>query len=579
GEQSQSGSQSQQGEQSQSGSQSQQGEQGESPALDEDLPQDASPEDQDIVEAQQDVRDELADLIELLDRDEDTWVVTRQLEELLEEQGRLQAATSSLGDQTLGQTAEELSQEDREALDDIAQQQEELSERVDQLTDELRDRAEALEEVDPESADGMRRAANTAEQRGLNRDMQQAGQQVEQNQMQQAQESQAAARQTLSRMLEDIEESRRAQADELLRKLASLVESIERLIVVQENEITALARSVDTSDFTGRDRAMIRLNQNTSGVADEARAAGNEARRIARLLNRAADAQGEAVSALRARPINSDRATESEERSLEQLKEAKTLAEQLEEETQEQEVRRRREEIQEKYREFIERQIGLRESAVDLAAKDELDRRDLVEARRLGVRQGELRREIAELRDTTQEILDSSVFSHTHDMIDGWAQAVADQLGNGTVDIDVTDRQMLIADSLRRLMEALEEDESEEEEFAQDSQMGGGGQQGPQPLIPPVKELKLLRGLQEQVYDQTKSLDSREDLNSGQMRDRLRDVGQRQRDLLDLGEAMLDALDGGGAPPPRITEEDLERALDEEEAPDNDTSLRPGDSS
>jgi hypothetical protein len=523
-----------------------------------DLPQEAAPEDQGIVEAQQDVREELADLIELLDRDEDTWVVTRQLEELQEEQGRLQAETARLGQRTLGQSLDELSPEDAEALAELAETQRELGERVDQLTDELRDRAESLEEVDPESASGMRRAASTAEQRGLGRDMQQASERVESNQSRAAQESQASARQTIERMLEDIEESRRAQADELLRRLASLVESIERLIVVQENEISSLARAVDEESFTGRDRAMIRLNQNTVGVASEARAAGSLARRIARLLDRAADAQGAAVSALRARPINTDLALESEERSLEQLTEAKSLAEELEEETQEDEMNRLREEIQEAYRAFIERQIALREETLALAEHDELSRRQLMDARRLGVSENELRREITELRDTTREILDSVVFSHTHDLIDSRAQDAADALGNGDVSVDVSDGQMLIADSLRRLMEALEDEDSPPNEFAEESDMGGGGGgQSQPPLIPPVKELKLLRGLQEQVYNQTKALDSRNDLTDGQLRERLRTIGLHQRELLDLGSEMLErfASQESATPTPTVPRE------------------------
>ena len=66
------------------------------------------------------------------------------------------------------------------------------------------------------------------------------------------------------------------------------------------------------------------------------------------------------------------------------------------------------------------------------------------------------------------------------------------------------------------------------------------------PLIPPVAQLKLLRGLQEQIYNQTRSMDSRNDLDSAQRRTRLRELGQHQRELMDLGEEMLEALAPGG---------------------------------
>ena len=51
----------------------------------------------------------------------------------------------------------------------------ELKERAELIIDSARDRAEALEEHDPQSASGMRSAADQAEERELGRDMEQAG--------------------------------------------------------------------------------------------------------------------------------------------------------------------------------------------------------------------------------------------------------------------------------------------------------------------------------------------------------------------------------------------------------------------
>ena len=82
--------------------------------------------DRPIVDAQQDVRDELTSLIELLDRDEDTWVVTRQLETLLNEQAALEMDTSQLAQRTVGQSPADMSTEDRSELDRIAERQAEL---------------------------------------------------------------------------------------------------------------------------------------------------------------------------------------------------------------------------------------------------------------------------------------------------------------------------------------------------------------------------------------------------------------------------------------------------------------------
>ncbi|MHC4141449.1 MAG: hypothetical protein ACYSUF_06050, partial [Planctomycetota bacterium] len=234
-----------------------------------------------IVEAQEEVRQELTDLIMLLDRDEDTWVAMRRLEELLDAQTELEAEAAAVGRRTLGRSWEELTSGEQSDLDRMARRQSDLADQGRQLIDDLRRRADELEEVDPLGASSMRGAADSGERRELSRDMENASERVAQNQLRTARTAQQAARRTLQQMLQNMRETSRANAQELLRRLASLIESIERLITVQENELAALERAIDGGDFTGRDRAMIRLNQNTQNVAEEARTAGQESRRIA----------------------------------------------------------------------------------------------------------------------------------------------------------------------------------------------------------------------------------------------------------------------------------------------------------
>ncbi len=168
-------------------------------------------EDRSIVDAQQETREELADLIQLLDRDEDTWVVTRQLEDLLAQQTQLQSDTAQLRQETVGRDRSELSEQEQAELDRIAEAQDELPEQARQLMEELRKRAESMEQVDPEASAGMRSAARTGEQRELDRDMEKAAERARENQLQNATAMQEQARQTLQRMLEDIEESKRAR--------------------------------------------------------------------------------------------------------------------------------------------------------------------------------------------------------------------------------------------------------------------------------------------------------------------------------------------------------------------------------
>ncbi|MCP3903889.1 MAG: hypothetical protein GY715_09660 [Planctomycetes bacterium] len=510
-----------------------------------------------IDEAQQEVRDELGDLIELLDRDEDTWIVQRQLESLLEAQSRLESETQQLAQETLGQELSDLTEDQRSELDRIVQQQLELPAEARRLIEEMRRRAAALDELDPQSASGMRSAAETGERREVDRDMQQAAERAQQNQLQAAGAAQQSSRQSLERMLEDLRETSQARAEELLRQLASLIESIDRLIVVQENELISLAVAEERDTWTGRDRAMIRLNQNTQSVAAEARAAGQPARRIARTLDRAGDAQGAAVTALRAKPLDPAEVRAAEDRSLELLKEARELAEELEQKTEEEHVQEQRQALIEAYRALAEKQIAVRAETLELAGAEELSRRQLVDARRIGNAQETIRTGLADLETTTREIMESDVFAFVHRLIDGWSRDVSTSLWEGRVNIDVTDRQAMIADSIARQIEALEESMAPPDPFEQEGDAGGGGGSGsgPPPLIPPPAEIKRLHGLQEQVYNETRAVDSRQDLDRGTRRQRVRELGEMQRELIRLGEKMLERLQGAGEPPPGAGDE------------------------
>lgn len=515
----------------------------------------AQPEDQPIVDAQQRVRDELGDLISLLDRNEDTWVINQQLQALLEEQQQLRTDTQRLRDQTLGRDLSELTELELSELDRIAMRQRELEEEASNLIEESRERAQDLESVDPQAAQGLRDAADTAQREELERNMQEASQQAQQNQLQNAQQSQQQAIDTLQRMQERMNQDR-AQTQELQRRLESLVDSIKRLVTVQENEINALAEAVFQENFAGRDRAMIRLQQNTQAVGGEARAAGPRAARVARAIDRAADAQGAAIGALRATPVESDRANEAEERSLELLKEALTEAEALQEQLEEEEIRQQREALMEGYRQLIEQQVALRGDTVELAEQQPLDRRGLVEARRFSTLEEDIRRTMDQLRRDNEDVANSMVFNHVHDLVDGAAMTVRDDLRDGKVGVLVTDRQQFIADAIGRLLQALEEEQQDDNPF-EDGQQGseggqqGGGQPGEGQLIPPIAELKLLRGLQEQIYELTRQSDARSDLDAAARRETLRDLGQRQRELHDLGQRVIEQMQqqGGGAQP------------------------------
>lgn len=510
----------------------------------------------DVSEAQEDVREELADLAELLDRGEDAWVVSRKIQEMAEDLAALQERTSDLADETVGRSRSELTDEERRELDDIAREQAELADDADDLIEELEARGESMDRADPAQAAGLREAAREAREQGLEDQMREAEDRARENQLQQAGEAQQQAAEALDRMQETIEESRKAQVAELQRRIASLVDSLQGLIESSENEIIALARVEGVDDVAGlaeRGRALITLNGNTLAVAAEAAAAGPDGDRIARLVQRAGTSQGAAIGDLRARPARLDDARDNQERALSALREALELAEDAAEELAEEQAEERRNELLAAYAEVLEVQVGILTETERIRIEDgeRLGRRSLMTARRLATDEETLGRRIESIREEFDEITDSLVFSMTHRNLETWIAAATERLRDGRPDAATIELETLVVEALGGLAAALDQGAPDEDPFA-DAENGGGGGEGqggdqggspPDPLIPPIAELKMLRATQQQILDATRRLDAtRGGESTSATESRIADLARMQSDLHAVATALLQQL-------------------------------------
>lgn len=296
---------------------------------------------------------------------------------------------------------------------------------------------------------------------------------------------------------------------------------------------------------------MIRLKQNTDGVVDEARRGGAETERIARIIGRGSDAQGVAIGHLRAEPPRRPEATTAEEQALERLQEALDLSKKAQQRAADEEAQRQRAELLEKYRDAQEKQVGVLEQTLTIAKQANGGRRALLEARRLGGVQQQVREQVAAIRDGSEVVQQSKVFTRAHALVDQWSKEAEQALSEGDMGPLATAAQARISEALATIIAALESSPPEEAPF-DDGQNGGqgGGQggdgnnQGAPPTIPPRSELMLLRGLQEQLYRQTRALDDA-GLVGDARRDAALELGKRQHDLADLAQQMLQDMSGG----------------------------------
>ncbi len=515
---------------------------------------------------QQAVRDELQRLAAMLDRGSDGWLVRRELERLLEEQQALMQETASAGAQTAGRESEQLTPDERTELERIAQRQFELAQQAQATIDELSQRARDLQEADPAQSSGMRSAAQTGRERQVSKNLEEASQQIQRNNTNTAQQQQQEAVDAMQEMLSDLEEGQRGRDQTLQRVLATLVESLDALIAEQEYELGRLGEARAQADAAARaeggvnlprggplDASMIALHTNTLGVVDLISTGYPELTSVQRMVQSAATAQGDAIVALREAPIGYDAATEGQTTSLTRLREARAEAKRMEEQAAQRENARKRRELRQAYRAMLEQQVGLR-SDVEPYVDVELSRRQRSEVRTLGESQEALRAAIDTLRQETAEMGAASVFLLAHARLDGLLSRAAGPLREGRAEGAVLSRQQSAVEILQSLVEALDDSPPEQDPFAQSGGGAGGGGGGgggqEQPVIMPVYELRLLRGMQAQALGLTRDLDAE---GEGKHPEDVADLATLQRLLADEATALIQRMQqppAGGTMPP-----------------------------
>jgi len=521
---------------------------------------------QQLEQSQKSVQENLQQLADMLDRGQDSWAMKRAIEKLLTEQQQLTNQTANADPAAKGQQPDQLTPQQREELDRLAQKQQELAQRGASLMDQLQQRADQMKQVDPTQAQSLQNAANKARQQQIDQKQRDAAESLQQNKTDEAQDQQQQAEQALKSMLDELERADQQRDQALRRVLADLLQSLEGLIKQQEGEIARLAAVMNNGakDAT-LDQGMISLNQNTLGVLTTVKAV-REAADVAQFLDAAAGAQSSSIVSLRGSDPNE--ADANERISLARLKDARDAAQKLEEEAAEREEDRKKDELKKLYTESLELEVALRADTLPLIGK-ELDRRDRQTARALAQRQEEIRARLSELRSSTQEMEEAKVFDYAHTRLDGAAASIVKTLTEGAAPDSVARDQGSIIRILQGLIEAVNDMQKKKDDFREDQGgdggegSGGGGNQ-PQPLIPPIAELKLLRFMQVEAAELTRAAADKPDAEQTEH------VSRIQRELADQGKALLERLQQNQSPTP-------EGPKPEGPAPKPGEEPRPGD--
>ena len=508
-----------------------------------------------ISDLQQEVRAELSDLITLLDRNQDEWVVSRQLSDLIGSMEEVNRRTEDLGRELVGQDTSEMSDEQIDSINDLSNEQMALVDRSKDLSQSLREKGELMSESQSSRSEALRSAADRSQRSEISEKMEQSSERIDENQMERASDLQNEVLKTLQEMMEDLEQDPAAQAEELARILSDLVRSIEVLVDSNEERIIELARLANgpIDELESRTSVFFRntetLTRNTANVAIEAGSDVSGGKRIARRILEASSSLEAVMVRVRERPLEDDLIRDRLKESLESLRSALELARIEQDAAQKKADDRRKDEIRSTYLDLSELQADIYLESSDLLGEiiDEPSRRQIMRLRRLSIDQESIRIQLEELLDLHPDLTESLLVTGIHEMVDAWSLDVSETLSEGDVDLRTLDQESMIMDSILNLVSALQNDTPQQEMFEQNEQgsQAGGEESGddssdsqPEPLIPPLAELEMLRSLQEQVYART----IRAEKNSDGDARTLSDIADMQKRLHDLGTRLLEQM-------------------------------------
>jgi len=519
----------------------------------------------DAAERQDAVREELEDLVALLDRDQDAWLSKRRLDALANRIRQSARETDQAARRSNGESREELSPDARAEIDALADKQRQAAAEAEQVVQELRERAQELKEADPQQSRALEEAARAAEDGKVREEMEQASKDSEHNRLAQSKDAQDRAAAALQKAAEALDEDRKVRAEELARQLESLDDSIRRLLELAEavrDEVAAVGAGAESD--ADRERSALgagRLSQNVRGVASDARAAGREAARVARTLDGAAGSLAKVAGNLRAEPFDRDDTTLAVDAAIKALNDALVEADEAADRAEQRAEQEKREELIATYRDFLEREAGLRGSASGIVPADgkPLGRRELIESRRLGTAQEELRTAISGLREKDEDVQSSDALVDLHDALDSALAGAKESLSGGRP-AEALPAQDEAIEILSAIVGALDESQQPKDDDAfgeqQEGQGGGdGGDQQSGGTVPPAAEVKLLRAMQDSLAKRTRAFaEGAAQLDAVVRAQRLAEIAARQQRILELGQKIADKIapkrDGPVVTPP-----------------------------
>lgn len=465
-------------------------------------------------EHQQQVVDALQDMLDQLEKWESVAEVVNEAREVERKQAEVSKEVENLDAKTMGKSTEELSKEEQAAVASAAAKQEDLSQQLGRLEQKMNRQASKAGQQDRAAADAMNEAEQKSKESNLTGKMSEAAKSIRDNRLSQAGGEQSEVQKTLREIVAALEDR---QEQELKRLVKDLAQAEEDLAGIQDEQHRLQKETEDAQAIEDPEKKKEELARLQRRQAELQKKAEEFARRLSRLQARSASqSSGKAASRMAdaSRSLEQDeqnQAIEKQEEALAGLEEAQDRLAQARQEAEEQLAREQLAKVADSIRDIHERQLALNREILrleEIRQEGKWTRAQIQTLLGLSRAQGGLAEEADALKTRLTE---AKVFVMViEEAVDSMRQA-ATRLQEKSADATTQRAMDRAARKFALLLDSLARDPSGAQRDGPGGQQGGeggaGGQAGDgQDGIPSLAQIKLLKGLQEEILEETQEL-------------------------------------------------------------------------
>ncbi len=576
------------------------------------LPKSVADELREVATRQGEVLTTLQSLVRELTQWRDRRELAREVTDLAKTQDELNRDTLELAPSTIGRSVPQLSSQQQADVAKLADRQSRMAERIEQLRQRLANSAEKNKTDADTNKDGEpvtsvpgperdaaknergdeEDAAQTAretvaelDQKGFVAKAREASQDVAANNLGQAGRTQQQLAAELKALAEKLEHTPTSSTSDAVRELQDLEAKLEALrerqreLLDETKQTDAKRESLTPEQLAEQAQSLRERQAATKATAGEvasrmknspARAELESVRRARQHMQRAEEQLGEKQL---------DRAADEQQAALDDLEQSRRELADARKAAQQQQAAELADELAKALKELIEQQQTVIDETERLSTEQQKSGKWTRPLSKAALNLAEAEQSLADgTHDLAESLQEIEAAKLTLDHAANDLSTAAERLRNRQLDDETQSHEQAALRTLKLLADALAPQKASPDDEAQpkndSSQQQATDHDGmPQEPVPPIAQLKLLRQLENDVLDATKSVDKRKPTSADDDKQRAAEVARLAQEQQDVANATFRLLER--FPTPQQVEPEKSEQKPKPEKPPADDSKEP----